>query len=38
MAGKYLIGIDGGSQSSKVVIFDLEGDDRLRGPRRSCVP
>ena len=25
MAGKYIIGVDGGSQSSKVVIFDLEG-------------
>ncbi|MEW5784308.1 MAG: FGGY family carbohydrate kinase [Bacillota bacterium] len=26
MAKKYIIGIDGGSQSSKVVIFDLEGN------------
>lgn len=25
-AGKYLIGIDGGSQSSKVVVFDFEGN------------
>jgi sugar (pentulose or hexulose) kinase len=25
MSGKYIIGVDGGSQSSKVVIFDLEG-------------
>ena len=25
MPGKYIIGVDGGSQSSKVVIFDLEG-------------
>jgi len=26
MAGKYIVGIDGGSQSSKVVVFDLEGN------------
>ena len=26
MAGKYLIGIDNGTQSSKVVIYDLEGN------------
>ena len=26
MAKKYIIGIDGGSQSSKVIIFDLEGN------------
>lgn len=26
MATKYLVGVDGGSQSSKVVIFDLEGN------------
>jgi sugar (pentulose or hexulose) kinase len=26
MGKKYLIGVDGGSQSSKVVIFDLEGN------------
>lgn len=26
MAKKYIIGVDGGSQSSKVVIFDLEGN------------
>jgi lysyl-tRNA synthetase class 2 len=26
MPGKYLIGVDGGSQSSKVVVFDLEGN------------
>jgi sugar (pentulose or hexulose) kinase len=25
MAGGYLIGIDGGTQSSKVVVYDLEG-------------
>jgi sugar (pentulose or hexulose) kinase len=25
MPGKYIIGVDGGSQSSKVVVFDLEG-------------
>jgi sugar (pentulose or hexulose) kinase len=25
MSGKYIIGVDGGSQSSKVVVFDLEG-------------
>ena len=26
MAGKYLIGVDNGTQSSKVVIYDLEGN------------
>ena len=26
MEGKYLIGVDGGSQSSKVVVFDLAGN------------
>jgi sugar (pentulose or hexulose) kinase len=26
MTGKYIIGVDGGSQSSKVVVFDLEGN------------
>ena len=26
MKMKYLIGVDGGSQSSKVVIFDLDGN------------
>ncbi len=26
MPGKYIIGVDGGSQSSKVVVFDLEGN------------
>lgn len=26
MAGKYIIGVDGGSQSSKVVVHDLEGN------------
>jgi sugar (pentulose or hexulose) kinase len=26
MPGKYIIGVDGGSQSSKVVVYDLEGD------------
>lgn len=25
MSGKYIIGVDGGSQSSKVVVYDLEG-------------
>src|SRR5450756_2902398 len=25
MSGKYIIGVDGGSQSSKVVVHDLEG-------------
>ena len=29
MAGKYLIGIDNGTQSTKVVIYDLEGTSRL---------
>ena len=26
MPGKYIVGVDGGSQSSKVVVFDLEGN------------
>jgi sugar (pentulose or hexulose) kinase len=26
MPGRYIIGVDGGSQSSKVVVFDLEGN------------
>ena len=26
MSGKYIIGVDGGSQSSKVVVYDLEGN------------
>ena len=26
MAGKYLIGIDNGTQSTKVVIYDLKGN------------
>ena len=26
MSGKYIIGIDAGSQSAKVVVFDLEGN------------
>ena len=26
MTGKYIIGVDGGSQSSKVVVFDLKGN------------
>ena len=26
MAGKFLIGVDGGTQSSKVVVYDLEGN------------
>ena len=25
MPGTYIVGVDGGSQSSKVVVFDLEG-------------
>ena len=37
MALKYLIGIDGGTQSSKVVVYDLEGNVVCEG-RRSCVP
>lgn len=26
MSGKYIIGVDGGSQSSKVAVYDLEGN------------
>jgi sugar (pentulose or hexulose) kinase len=26
MSGKYIMGVDGGSQSSKVVVFDLDGN------------
>ena len=26
MSKKYLVGVDGGTQSSKVVIFDLQGN------------
>lgn len=26
MEKKYIVGIDGGSQSAKIVIFDLEGN------------
>ncbi|SFM21394.1 Sugar (pentulose or hexulose) kinase [Gracilibacillus orientalis] len=34
MVEKYIIGIDGGSQSSKVVIFDLNGNEVSRGQER----
>ena len=37
MAGKYLIGIDGGTQSSKVVIYDLEGNVVCEA-RRTLLP
>ncbi|HSL96106.1 MAG TPA: FGGY-family carbohydrate kinase [Thermoleophilia bacterium] len=33
MAGKYLIGVDGGTQSSKVVVYDLEGTVVCQGRR-----
>jgi len=33
MAGKYLIGVDGGTQSSKVVVYDLEGNVVCEGKR-----
>ncbi|MGD8211349.1 MAG: FGGY family carbohydrate kinase, partial [Desulfobacterales bacterium] len=33
MSKKYIIGLDGGSQSSKVVIFDLEGNTVCLGKR-----
>jgi sugar (pentulose or hexulose) kinase len=33
MAGKYLIGVDGGTQSSKVVVYDLEGNVVCQGRR-----
>ncbi|MCP1223627.1 FGGY-family carbohydrate kinase [Sebaldella sp. S0638] len=34
MAKKYIIGVDGGSQSSKVVIFDLEGNIICEGSQK----
>ena len=34
MAGPYLIGIDGGTQSSKVVVFDRTGTPSPRAGRR----
>jgi len=37
MRKKYIIGIDGGSQSSKVVIFDLEGNIVCKG-KQSLQP
>ena len=37
MAGKYLIGIDGGTQSSKVVVYDLKGNVVCEG-RRTLLP
>ena len=37
MALKYLIGIDGGTQSSKVVVYDLEGHVVCEG-RRTLLP
>ncbi len=37
MAGKYLIGIDGGTQSSKVIIYDLAGNVVCEG-RRALLP
>jgi len=33
VAAKYLIGVDGGTQSSKVVVYDLEGNVVCRGRR-----
>ena len=33
MAAKYLIGVDGGTQSSKVVVYDLEGNVVCQGRR-----
>ena len=33
MTGKYLIGVDGGTQSSKVVVYDLEGNVVCQGRR-----
>ena len=33
MAGAYLIGVDGGTQSSKVVVYDLAGDVVCEGTR-----
>ncbi len=37
MAGKYLIGIDGGTQSSKVVVYDIEGNVVCEA-RRTLLP
>ena len=37
MAAKYLIGVDGGTQSSKVVVYDLEGNVVCQG-RRALKP
>ena len=37
MGKKYIIGVDGGSQSTKVVIFDLEGNIVCQG-RRNLKP
>jgi len=36
-AGKYLIGVDGGTQSSKVVVYDLEGTVVCQG-RQPLLP
>jgi sugar (pentulose or hexulose) kinase len=33
MSGKYIIGVDGGTQSSKVVVYDLEGSIVCEGRR-----
>ena len=33
MTGKYLIGVDGGTQSSKVVVYDLQGNVVCQGRR-----
>jgi len=33
MSGKYIIGVDGGTQSSKVVVYDLEGNVVCEGRR-----
>ncbi|MCX6364840.1 MAG: FGGY family carbohydrate kinase, partial [Actinobacteria bacterium] len=37
MSGKYIIGVDGGTQSSKVVVYDLEGNVVCEG-RRTLLP
>ena len=37
MAGKYLIGIDNGTQSTKVVIYDLQGN-VVCDARRALLP
>ena len=37
MAGKYLIGVDNGTQSTKVVIYDLEGNVVCEG-KRTLLP